>query len=62
MASRNCGEAVEEGVNGWLLDSLEPEEIAEAIRAVRPEQLSFEKKGRGFGLDELGESLASLGD
>jgi hypothetical protein len=32
MASKHCGAAVSHGGNGWILDDLEPETIANAIR------------------------------
>lgn len=50
IASKHCGEAVTHGRNGWILDDLEPETIAAAIRVamhehpqdVRPPEFSLE--------------------
>ncbi len=34
LASKSCGAAVKDGINGWLLDNLEPETIAQTLVAI----------------------------
>ena len=40
IASKRCGNAVTDGVNGWLLDGLEPPDIAAAIRRAMDKPLN----------------------
>ena len=58
LASRHCGEAVTHGENGWILPDLEPENIANAIRAAR-EALPLPKvEMPAFVMDDLAARLA----
>ena len=58
LASRHCGEAVTHGENGWILPDLEPENIANAIRAAR-EALPLPKvEMPAFAMDDLAARLA----
>jgi len=57
MASKCCGAAVTRGVNGWILEDLEPSTIAQAIRAACA-AASFKKvQAAEFGLRELAAEL-----
>ncbi len=58
MASKHCGEAVRHGENGWILDDLEPETIATAIRhaVANPLDPSLVRPPE-FSLDDLGEAV-----
>jgi len=57
LASRSCGDAVTHGVNGWLLDDLEPSTIANAIRAAREALPLPNVELPRFGLEDLGAKL-----
>lgn len=64
IASRNCGEVVVNGINGLLLDDVQPSSIIAAIRHLvqQPDQLVNLSAGSrlkgGFGLIDLAERLA----
>jgi glycosyltransferase involved in cell wall biosynthesis len=61
LASRHCGEAVTHGGNGWVLPDLEPENIANAIRAAR-EALPLPKvEMPAFAMDDLAARLVPEG-
>jgi glycosyltransferase involved in cell wall biosynthesis len=62
IASRNCGDVVEHGVNGWLLDDLEPETIAATIlEAMETKQaLSYPLLMPTFNICDLGDALSNL--
>ena len=61
LASRHCGEAVTHGENGWILPDLEPENIANAIRAAR-EALPLPKvEMPAFAMDDLAARLVPEG-
>ncbi|MAS96524.1 MAG: glycosyltransferase [Verrucomicrobiales bacterium] len=58
IASVYCGEAVIEGQNGWILENLEPETIAQTIMRSSHEYRSLPKiQANEFGLDSLAEAL-----
>ncbi len=57
IASRRCGETVTPGVNGWLLDDLEPETIATAIRKAREEGPLTNVRAPDFSLMDLAWKL-----
>jgi glycosyltransferase involved in cell wall biosynthesis len=57
IASRHCGAAVSHGINGWLLDDLEPEAIARAIRGVRDSQMLSDVRAPRFGMEDLADAL-----
>lgn len=56
IASRHCGDAVTHGHNGWILDDLEPETIATAIRIAMQER-PHAIRTPGFTLDDLATAL-----
>jgi glycosyltransferase involved in cell wall biosynthesis len=62
IASRNCGDVVQHGVNGWLLANLEPETIAATILEAMDtyQQLPQPLSMPGFGIDDLGKVLTDL--
>lgn len=62
IASRNCGDVVEHGVNGWLLKNLEPETIAAAILEAMEtrNQLPHPLPMPAFSISDLGETLNNL--
>jgi glycosyltransferase involved in cell wall biosynthesis len=62
IASRNCGDVVEHGVNGWLLANLEPETIAATILEAMDthRQLPRPISMPSFGIDDLGKVLIDL--
>jgi glycosyltransferase involved in cell wall biosynthesis len=66
IASRSCGQVVDDGVNGVVLAEVMPQAIAAAIgRLLESPQLLAEfsrnsVSGPGSGLDALGQSLLSL--
>ena len=66
LASKNCGEAVIDGVNGWVLEDLEPVTIAEKLMEVASERDSVEAcrvrtaKPASFGISDLANSLVGL--
>ncbi len=60
IASRNCGAVVEHGVNGLLLEDLEPETIAAVISKSRSACYSKIGAAPDFGLDELAAKLLAL--
>lgn len=64
IASLNCGDVVEHGVNGWLLPNLEPETIAATIREAMEtvQQLHRPLPVPAFDIRDLGESLCNLFD
>lgn len=43
IASRYCGDAVTEGVNGWILDDLAPVTLASVIRRAMKEAPEFRR-------------------
>ena len=58
IASVYCGEAVIEGQNGWILENLEPETIAQTIMRSSHEYRILPKiQANEFGLDSLAEAL-----
>lgn len=67
LASKHCGEAASHGVNGWILDDLEPATIAEALRrildspllsnSIEPLSFALPPSLRQFGLAELALAL-----
>jgi len=61
IASKHCGEAVEDGVNGWILEDLEPATIAKAILKARSSPLENVSPPLGFGIDQLGERMLAVG-
>jgi glycosyltransferase involved in cell wall biosynthesis len=66
VASRFCGDVVREGVNGHILPSLDPHDLASIIRALadEPARLSCLQEGayveERFGLDAIGRKLEDL--
>jgi glycosyltransferase involved in cell wall biosynthesis len=56
IASKHCGEAVTHGRNGWILDDLEPETIATAIRVAATESLP-DVRPPEFSLADLAQAL-----
>lgn len=56
MASKHCGAAVTHGRNGWILEDLEPETIAAAIRMAMHERLP-DVRPPEFSLDDLAAIL-----
>jgi glycosyltransferase involved in cell wall biosynthesis len=62
IASRNCGDVVEPGVNGWLLANLEPETIAATVLQAMDtrNQLRNPLPMPTFGIGDLGQALSSL--
>lgn len=56
MASKHCGAAVTHGENGWILDDLEPETIATAIRRAMDEYPS-DIRAPEFSLHDLATAL-----
>ncbi len=60
IASANCGAAVRHGVNGWILDDLEPETIAKAILDARNENLKPVSPNVSFNMEDLGDALSDL--
>jgi glycosyltransferase involved in cell wall biosynthesis len=56
MASKHCGDAVTHGRNGWILDDLEPETIAAAVRMAMHERLP-DVRPPEFSLDDLAAAL-----
>lgn len=59
LASERCGSAVIDGVNGRILKSLEPSEIAATLREMAEEKFPEVAPPR-FGLHDLAEALAGL--
>jgi glycosyltransferase involved in cell wall biosynthesis len=58
IASRNCGEVVQHGKNGLLLEDVEPETIANAIRNFVRQPIFIGKGSAAtFGLSELSAAL-----
>jgi len=60
MASKHCGAAVKDGVNGWVLADLEPETIAEKLRCVCIDGNKVKICEESYGIRELGKSLMVL--
>jgi hypothetical protein len=62
IASHNCGDVVEHGVNGWLLANLEPETIAATIQEAMEtrNQLPHPLPIPAFDIRDLGEALSNL--
>jgi hypothetical protein len=62
IASHNCGDVVEHGVNGWLLANLEPETIAATILEAMEtrNQLPHPLPMPAFNIIDLGEALSNL--
>ena len=62
IASRFCGDVVRPGINGWLLDDLEPQEIAEAICAAVETAVMLPRPLLlpDFSLSRLAQQLLSL--
>ena len=58
LASKSCGAAVTHGVNGWLLDDLEPATIARAILKARNALPLAKVEIPAFGLNDLAAGLA----
>lgn len=58
LASRHCGDAVRHGENGWILEDLEPETIARAIRQARESLPLTKVKMPAFGMEALARALA----
>lgn len=57
LASRHCGDAVRHGENGWILEDLEPETIARAIRQAREALPLQAVQMPSFGMGELAQAL-----
>jgi glycosyltransferase involved in cell wall biosynthesis len=57
MASKSCGAAVTHGMNGWILDDLEPATIARAILIAREALPLACVEMPAFGLDDLAKCL-----
>ena len=57
IASQHCGEVVIPGLNGWLLPSLEPEEIASTSSSMDSATLPRPLAHQGFDLDQLATAL-----
>ncbi len=59
LASKNCGKVVTPGVNGWILDDLEPETIRDAIVMASRDyaELGAELVLPRFGLADLAAAL-----
>ena len=57
MASKSCGAAVTHGMNGWILDDLEPATIARAILIAREALPLARVEMPAFGLDDLARCL-----
>lgn len=60
IASARCGSAVDHGVNGWVLEDLEPDSVAAAILRARDENLKPVCSNSNFTLDDLGQRLMEL--
>lgn len=61
IASKFCGEAVEEGKNGWILPDLEPDTIAGMILVAKKERHELGLiQSSSFGINDLGEVLMNL--
>jgi hypothetical protein len=62
LASKFCGAAVESGVNGWLLDDLEPETIAQTLVATHEgrRNLTGPISPPPYSLKSLSEDLITL--
>jgi glycosyltransferase involved in cell wall biosynthesis len=61
IASRRCGAAVTDGVNGWLLEDEEPGTIAAAILRARDGVRGGEVELPRFGIGDLGRVLTGGG-
>lgn len=61
IASRRCGAAVTDGVNGWLLEDEEPATIAAAILRARDGVRGGEVELPRFGIGDLGRVLTGGG-
>lgn len=59
IASRHCGEAVDDGKNGLILADLEPSTIAEAIVKSREMEFRIEPQS-SFGLEDLAKRLNGI--
>jgi len=57
LASKSCGAAVTHGVNGWILDDLEPDTIAQAILDARKALPLAKVEMPPFSLDDLARAL-----
>lgn len=58
IVSRQCGEAVEAGKNGWILSDTEPETLADALRKAAASSILPSGGGyQRFSLSELGRQL-----
>ncbi len=68
IASRNCGDVVRDGENGWLLKEVSAPSIAEVIHqlAVRPGKLASASRASGvsreFGLETIGTRLMGIAE
>lgn len=62
IVSKNCGKVVTHGVNGWVLDDLEPETIADSIVNVaeHPHLRKPVKSAPGFSIEEIQYRLAAI--
>jgi glycosyltransferase involved in cell wall biosynthesis len=62
IASQNCGDVIEHGINGWLLDNLEPETIAATIQEAMEThgELPRPLPTPTFDIGDLGHSLINL--
>jgi glycosyltransferase involved in cell wall biosynthesis len=56
LASKHCGDAVTHGLNGWILDNLEPETIAANVRQAMSESLPNVRPPE-FSLADLAAAL-----
>ncbi|MCP9888702.1 glycosyltransferase family 4 protein [Cyanobium sp. ATX 6A2] len=61
IASRHCGEVVRAGLNGWLLEDLEPPTLAATIREAMATAATLPRPllRPAFGLDQLAAALLS---
>lgn len=57
LASTHCGEAVIDGVNGWILQDLEPVMIADKLREIASLPRSQAWTDSEFGVGELADCL-----
>jgi glycosyltransferase involved in cell wall biosynthesis len=57
LASKSCGNAVTHGQNGWILEDLEPETIAQALMMARQELPLANVRAPQFSLKDLATRL-----
>jgi len=62
IASRHCGAAVRDGENGWILDDVEPESLAQCLRGILNKQELKTPSSQSFELSDLGGKLIRNGE